>query len=480
MLTIAENIKGEPKSLIGKRIAVLGISGSGKSNTAAVIVEELAPHVPFTVIDREGEMWGLKELGFIVVGKSRHVDLEVTPVQAAALARFSYTEGVSLVVDVSDYRKSEREEFLIEYLSALWACSEEQDNAAPYMLLVEEAHEFMPQSGRHNADLKDILVDYALRGRKRGFGMVIVSQRSHLVTKDVLTQASILFLHQVTHPRDMAIYREFIPLPAGQVKTLIAKLVPGEAVVIMENQHITAHIRLRKTFHPSTGLQRTEQPPLRPTDNSALDKLRDLLKVDTGYAIASSVKTVKPAHRWPARKMHIATDTAKLLREKDAQIKELQDQIVAFQMVPQAVSGSTTQAIAYKKTTTRSIVTTKIETDSIEIGAGFASKRLVDGQTRKFNKLLVGIIELAAHEKAMLVFLMDSPGVRFYGSEVARRLGYSLESYSKKPPKKLLKTGLVAFDDNRQFMSTAHTHLIEMFPDLIGTKMLSQIVATLK
>jgi len=52
----------QTQDLIGRCVAVLGISGSGKTNTAAVLVEELlSSGVPMTIVDIEGEYWGLKE-----------------------------------------------------------------------------------------------------------------------------------------------------------------------------------------------------------------------------------------------------------------------------------------------------------------------------------------------------------------------------------------------------------------------------------
>ena len=56
-----------PPELAGRRTAVFGISGSGKSNTATVLVEQLL-HAgeQVVLIDPKGEGWGL--LVVVVVG----------------------------------------------------------------------------------------------------------------------------------------------------------------------------------------------------------------------------------------------------------------------------------------------------------------------------------------------------------------------------------------------------------------------------
>ncbi len=77
----------DASAFIGQRVAVLGISGSGKTNTAAVLVEELRPHTPMTIVDIEGEMWGLKEkFDWLVAGRSTNADVLLTPERAPVLA----------------------------------------------------------------------------------------------------------------------------------------------------------------------------------------------------------------------------------------------------------------------------------------------------------------------------------------------------------------------------------------------------------
>ena len=46
----------QTQTLVGRGIAVLGITGAGKTNTAAVLIEELLSNdLPLTIVDIEGE-----------------------------------------------------------------------------------------------------------------------------------------------------------------------------------------------------------------------------------------------------------------------------------------------------------------------------------------------------------------------------------------------------------------------------------------
>lgn len=92
-------------AFIGKSVALLGITGSGKTNTAAVLIEEmLTQGLPLTIVDIEGEYWGLKErFEVLVAGRSEHAELLLNPEQAGTLAHVSIERGISVILDLSDY-----------------------------------------------------------------------------------------------------------------------------------------------------------------------------------------------------------------------------------------------------------------------------------------------------------------------------------------------------------------------------------------
>src|SRR5579859_7907909 len=263
--------------LIGESVAVLGIKGSGKTNSAAVLIEEiLSAGLPLTVVDIEGEYWGLRErFEILVAGHSEHVDIEVAPDQAAALAEFSLTQSVSVILDLADFDDEDKETFLLAYFHRLWEVNFKLRR--PYEIVLEEAHEFVPQGVR--TPLKQILTRIALRGRKRGLGLVCVSQRSAKVEKDILTQAGIVFLHKVVHPTDIKVYQDIIPRPAREVEAMIASLQKGQAVVLANNQVQVAQIRLRHTFHvgATPELDQAAAPELRKIDAATLEALHKLL-----------------------------------------------------------------------------------------------------------------------------------------------------------------------------------------------------------
>ncbi|MCK5246383.1 DUF87 domain-containing protein, partial [Candidatus Bipolaricaulota bacterium] len=121
-LHISKDLDINLEDLIGQCIAILGIRGSGKSNTAGVIFEELLENdYPLSIIDIEGEYFGLKEkYEVLVVGKGEGVEIEIDAHCAGEIAQVSMEQNVPIVFDLSGFLSDERTEVLKAYLSALW------------------------------------------------------------------------------------------------------------------------------------------------------------------------------------------------------------------------------------------------------------------------------------------------------------------------------------------------------------------------
>ena len=277
-ISISPEVELSVKDILGKFIAILGIRGSGKTNTAAVLLEELLKYnVPLTIVDVDGEYWGLKEeYEILVVGKSENVDIEIEVEHSEKIAEFSITRNLPVILDISGYLSEEAYHLLFTYFKRIWDLAGKYRK--PYEIVLEEAHEFIPQSLK--TSLKDILVRIALRGRKRGLGAIVISQRSAKVEKDVLTQAEILFLHKVVHPADLRVYREILPLPSKDVLEIVTSLNIGECILYYGEICKPIQIRKRKTFHAgyTPQLTETKAPQLKAISQEIINNLKELTK----------------------------------------------------------------------------------------------------------------------------------------------------------------------------------------------------------
>ncbi len=272
-LNISNDLALDLEQIIGQCIAILGIRGSGKSNTAGVIFEELLKHnYPLSIVDIDGEYFGLKErYEVLVVGQGKGVEIEVDVDCAEEIAQVSIEKNVPVVLDLSGFLSEERSEFLKVYLTALWNLAGKLRR--PYIIGIEEAHEFIPQGIR--TKLKELISRIALRGRKRGLGAIIISQRSAKVEKDVLSQAGMLFLHRVVHEADMRVYGELLPWRKSEVKEIITALETGDCVYINGETVLPIYMRERETFHAgfTPSLEVVVTPELRQVNQSIIEAI---------------------------------------------------------------------------------------------------------------------------------------------------------------------------------------------------------------
>jgi DNA-binding transcriptional ArsR family regulator len=207
-LTIGTGTQGpfviDANLLVTGRTCVLGSSGSGKSYTVGVLCEELCRNdVPFAIIDTEGEHTGLKEkFEAIWVGEEQDSDLSWGNLDLKDLARQA-PDISPLILDVSDL--TDPKERVSDFLSALYETLTQR--RTPYLVVVEEADRFVPQYGQR----VPIFAEVAKRGRKRGLGLMICSQRPSLVDKNVLSQCGNQLIGKLIIQNDLQSVAQFFP-----------------------------------------------------------------------------------------------------------------------------------------------------------------------------------------------------------------------------------------------------------------------------
>jgi hypothetical protein len=443
----------QTQTLVGRSIAVLGITGSGKTNTAAVLIEEMLSNgFPLTIVDIEGEYWGLKErFEILVAGRSEHAELTIGPENAGKLAEISLKRGISVILDLSDLTQEEAYEFLLEYFKGLWATS--STTKQPYQIVLEEAHEFVPQNA--STPLKQLLTRIALRGRKRGLGVILASQRSAKVEKDVLTQASLLFLHKVVHPIDLRVYKDLIPLSKTQVEDTVRELQPGEAIIVYNHEvHIT-QIRLRNTFHAGATpmWSHTSQPKLRKLDIGILKELRSLT---TG----ASKKDANNNEQ--AKLVAKIKELEEALAQKDAEIQHLQAQIdllsklsISLEGLSNMLPSPDTQTLNVDQTVVRRVITGErsnvVDTKATNVLVSDSFKpyflqtdtSLTPAEHRKLASIIQRLQRLPKLQRSILRLLFDHEGTAMTVSTMASWLSLKESTIRSHPPYDLMKMKLV-------------------------------------
>ncbi len=227
-LHIAEGLS-LPLEAVTQTFGILAVRGAGKSNTGAVMAEEMArTRLPFVVVDPVGSWWGLRSsddgkgpgLSIPIFG-GRHADVPLERAAGQLLADLVVDQRLSCLLDVSEFSEGDKIRFLTDFAERLY-----RRNQDPLHLFLEEADDYAPQRPfREQARCLRAWENIVRRGRARGLGITMISQRSAAINKNVLTQIETLIVLRTTSPQDRKAIEAWVEYH-GQSRELLESL-PG-------------------------------------------------------------------------------------------------------------------------------------------------------------------------------------------------------------------------------------------------------------
>lgn len=263
--------------LLTGRGFVTGKSGAGKSNSVSVIAEKLLDRgYALLVVDIDGEYYGLKEqYELLHVGADEECDIRVGPEHAEKIATLALENNVPIILDVSSYLdESEAAELLKAIARQLF--TKEKKLKKPFLLLIEEIHEYIPEGGGLD-ECGRMLIKIGKRGRKHGLGIIGVSQRPADVKKDFITQCDWRCWHRLTWNNDTQVVRRVL---SGTYAEAVESLADGEAFLRADWSSGVCRVQFdrKKTFDAGAtpGLEEFERPDLKPVDTDLVSELQEI------------------------------------------------------------------------------------------------------------------------------------------------------------------------------------------------------------
>lgn len=306
---------------------ITGKSGAGKSNTASVVAEELLEQgFPLLIVDVDGEYYGLKErYEMLHVGDDEECDLRVGQEHAGKLAELALDKNVPIILDVSSFLdETEAADLIKGVAKRLFAL--EKKRKKPFLMLVEEIHEYIPEGGALD-ECGRMLIKVAKRGRKHGLGLCGVSQRPADVKKDFITQCDWLVWHRLTWDNDTAVVRRVLDASHADA---IQTLNDGEAFLMTDWDGTVRRMQFKRkrTFDAGAtpGLNDFEQPDLK----------------SVSAEIVTELKEISERHQ---REQDKLAQLRQQLEQKDATISELREDLERAQDVSN-LADQFTQALA--------------------------------------------------------------------------------------------------------------------------------------
>ncbi len=334
-------VKLDPNSLVQKHVCILAKTGSGKSYTAGVIIEELLDkNVPLLIIDPHGEYRSMKEpneigeneFGVRPKGYASQIKVYAPPGSPFPADERLILDGVNLsaeelislagiksttaqailyqaiknlqgqdytiedIIDEVEQIKHNSKWIVIGALSKVAEsglfgtrptdpskllvrgkasiidlrgiepsyqdiivsriCSKifelrKRGEVDPGMIVVEEAHNFIPERGYDKAVSTQVLRTIASEGRKFGLGLMVISQRPARVDKNVLSQCNTQIILRITNPNDLNAIKKGIEGITPEIVEEIKRLPAGSALVVSSEleRPVIVRVRVRKSLH---------------------------------------------------------------------------------------------------------------------------------------------------------------------------------------------------------------------------------------
>lgn len=313
--------------LFQKHLAILAMSGAGKSHTVSVMIEELLnkernQRPSIIVIDPHGEYGGFvqdekhrtstkvydgdkvtiatnslsayqlsvlqpkissvqrRELGPIIrklreekpsynmqdlidtVLNSDIKDAKTKNVLTSWLHELEYTrlfsnkdypsvkdlafQGNLSILDLSDIVDIKRKQIIVSYFAWKLFEARRQKKISPFILFVEEAHQFAPQSEEQSALSRGIIEQMAREGRKFNACLVLITQRPVKLSTTALSQCNTHILMRITNPLDLDHVKESSESITSGLLDSIPGLKVGEAIVTGNAVNIPILIKVRE------------------------------------------------------------------------------------------------------------------------------------------------------------------------------------------------------------------------------------------
>lgn len=250
------DITVDAQEVVTGRTCIIAQSGAGKSWGIAVLCEQLLQaRIGFCLIDTEGEYFSLKDrFSLIWIGSGESCDAEIGKTDIREVMHDAIRSRTAVIFDVSE-AEDMRDEVakLAEILYDL-----ESRLKQPFLLIVEEADKFIPQIGVSIKKIEEI----SRRGRKRGLGLMVATQRPSLVAKNVLSQCNSQIIGKLSIENDLKAVSLFFS-SRKEVEEL-AELEPGEFFVMggLSREKVKMKFRDRVTKHRGVTPRLVPAPPV--------------------------------------------------------------------------------------------------------------------------------------------------------------------------------------------------------------------------
>jgi hypothetical protein len=276
----------DPLRIVSDRLFACSNSGGGKSHATRLLIEQAGQQMPVLVFDLEGEWSSVRAAipGMALIGSmARGADAPADPRLAADLALRLLKLNCSAVIDLSELARDKQALFARIFIETMLDAPPELINPGrPRLIVIDEAHRLVPED-KGEAESRAAVIRLMDSGRKRGLGVVLVTQRFAKVAKSAIGECNALLIGRFASDVDQRRAAEIAGIPARQ-RGIFGDFEEGEFMasgLAFGNKGKTIRFRTNPTtvtVHPKIGMQVFTPPPAVGTKLAA--KFKDLRIVE--------------------------------------------------------------------------------------------------------------------------------------------------------------------------------------------------------
>lgn len=229
-----------PEAVLTQHTAVLGKTGSGKTSTGKLAIEQVvAEGSRVCVLDpAKSDWWGLTSsadgkrpgLPFVILGGPHgHVPLHASAGKSIGelVAR---GELPLSIIDMADFEPGGLQRFFTEFAPVLM-----RKMRGVLYLVIEEAHEFAPKE-RSGIGAENMAIHWAKKlataGRSKGIRLILLTQRVQALHNALLGSCDTMIVHRLTAPADQEPVKKWLKANVAkdvldQVESSLSSLKTG-------------------------------------------------------------------------------------------------------------------------------------------------------------------------------------------------------------------------------------------------------------
>jgi len=184
--------------------------------------------------------------------------------------------GKLVIFDLSDINNLKEKQLIVTYFLRRIFNLRREKKIPPVVTIVEEAHQFAPNSEEDSAISRSVIETMAREGRKFNACLVLISQRPKRLSTTALSQCNTNIILRITNPVDLQHIQDSTEGITNDLMNMIPGLKVGEAVIAGEavNHPILVRIRSRRSKNMERNVSLEDE--LKTFDDSKKIKDKDM------------------------------------------------------------------------------------------------------------------------------------------------------------------------------------------------------------